>query len=164
MLVLVHVSDFHLTHRFRGQITPCFGQDPDLKPPIRRDAQIGQGGDAHGEFPRQRIAERPQEIEVIAVPDHLFQRDQQGADQQAADPPVQLAPADAGIIPFGQLIGEIRIGQRIDQPRQHIGGIGDDVAIVQGHNRAVLTGKGIAQTEPHIAPLSRFAGIKVQVL
>ena len=54
------------------------------------------------------------------------------------------------------MIGEIRVCDRIDQPRQQVVGVGHDIAIVDGHDRAVLAGNQIAHRGPDVLAFARL--------
>ena len=99
---------------------------------------------------------------IVAVPESALKGEQQRRNEEPAHAAIELSVRNARIVALAELIGEGRIGQRIDQPHQHFARVGDDVAIMQGHHIAVLAGKRIAHAVPDIAPLSGLLGRKPQ--
>ena len=154
MFVIIAVGDLHLADCLGRKVAPGLREHANLQPPIRWDAQIRQDRGAHGKLTRERIAEAAQVIEVVAVADHTLQCNQQRADQEPGDPAVQLVLTHTRIEPFGHLIGEVRIDHRVDQTRQHFVGVGQNIAIMDGHHRAVRAADQIAQRRPDILALA----------
>ena len=90
--------------------------------------------------------------------DHLILSgfEQQRRDQQPRHPAIELALTDAWVEPLGKLVGKGRVGHRINEAVEHLALVGDDVAIVDRHHRAVGAGNQIAHAAPDILSLARL--------
>jgi hypothetical protein len=61
------------------------------------------------------------------------------------------------VVTLAEAIVEVRIHHRIDEPAEHLGAIGHDVAVVKGNDRGLSPGEDIAIGHPATSPFSLLA-------
>lgn len=95
---------------------------------------------------------------------HLLERPQQRGDHQPRHPAIELSVGDARVVALAELVVEVGMGHRVEEPRQQAPVVGENVAVVEPHHRTAGRGLHVARAEPDVAPLAGLPGREAVLL
>ena len=153
MAVVVVLRQLHLTDPLRRAVSIHLDERADLEPPVTRDAIDAREIRRHRALAGQRVAERVEVLEQGLGAEGGLHRAQQGCDEQPRHATVEPV-RDAPVVALRELVVEVRVRDRVAEPRQELAVVGADVAVVHGDHPRDVAREHIAKGQPGAATLA----------